>query len=158
MVLDPKFIVCDEPVSALDVSVRAEVLNLMKAAQKATGVSYLFISHDMSVVRYLCDKVAVMYLGQIVEFGSKKRIFDNPLHPYTQALLSAIPVPDVDRDKKRIVLLGDVPSPLYPPSGCRFHNRCIYAREACSGLEYGLMDMGEGHLVSCPYSQERKAD
>lgn len=158
MVLDPKFIVCDEPVSALDVSVRAQVLNLMKSAQKATGVSYLFISHDMSVVRYLCDKVAVMYLGQIVEFGSKKRIFDNPLHPYTQALLSAIPVPDVDRDKRRIVLLGDVPSPLYPPSGCRFHNRCIYAREACSGLEYGLMDMGEGHLVACPYSQERKAN
>ena len=154
MVLNPKFIVCDEPVSALDVSVRSQVLNLMKAAQRETGVSYLFISHDMSVVRYLCDKIAVMYLGEIVEFGSKKQIFDTPRHPYTKALLSAIPVPDVEQKKQRIVLIGDVPSPLYPPSGCRFHNRCPYAKEACSSLDHKLEDMGEGHFVACLFANE----
>ena len=158
MILNPRFIVCDEPVSALDVSVRSQVLNLMKAAQRKTGVSYLFISHDMSVVRYLCDKVAVMYLGQIVEFGSKEQIFHQPLHPYTQALLSAIPVPDVEREKKRINLLGDVPSPLYPPSGCRFHNRCPFAAEACSSMEHQLTDMGKGHLAACPYAEKIAAN
>lgn len=155
MILNPEFIVCDEPVSALDVSVRSQVLNLMKDAQKESGVSYLFISHDMSVVRYLCDKVAVMYLGCLVEYGSKTEVFDHPLHPYTKALLSAIPVPDVDAKRERIVLLGDVPSPMYPPSGCRFHNRCPYAKESCS--QEGCADMRmvqPNHWVACPYMEE----
>ena len=152
MIMDPSFIVCDEPVSALDVSVRSQVLNLMKDAQEKTGVSYLFISHDMSVVRYLCDKVAVMYLGKLVEYGTKEEIFNHPLHPYTQALLSAIPVPDVDAKKDRILLLGDVPSPLYPPVGCRFHNRCPYAKEACSTVSMEMIEVNEGHKVACPYA------
>lgn len=156
MVLNPEFIVCDEPVSALDVSVRSQVLNLMKDAQKETGVSYLFISHDMSVVRYLCSKVAIMYLGRLVEYGSKSEIFDHPLHPYTKALLSAIPVPDVDHKTNRIVLLGDVPSPMYPPSGCRFHNRCPYAKEACSNEGCAEITMVRpDHWVACPYAAER---
>ncbi len=152
MVVDPAFILCDEPVSALDVSVRSQVLNLMKEAQEETGVAYLFISHDMSVVRYLCDRVAVMYLGKLVEFGSKKELFENPLHPYTKALLSAIPVPDVDKKRERIFLPGDVPSPLHPPKGCRFHNRCPYAQESCGTVEPQWQDMGEGHFVACPYA------
>ncbi|MGI5990317.1 MAG: ABC transporter ATP-binding protein [Lachnospiraceae bacterium] len=156
MITDPAFIVCDEPVSALDVSVRAQVLNLMKDAQKATGVAYLFISHDMSVIRYLCDKVAVMYLGRLVEYGTKEEIFGNPLHPYTKALLSAIPVPDVGAAKpERIRLVGDVPSPLYPPSGCRLHNRCPYATEECS--EEGVAQMvriNDNHMTACPFTDD----
>ncbi|MPM82258.1 Oligopeptide transport ATP-binding protein OppF [bioreactor metagenome] len=157
MVVDPAFILCDEPVSALDVSVRSQVLNLMKEAQEKTGVAYLFISHDMSVVRYLCDRVAVMYLGKLVEFGSKKELFENPLHPYTKALLSAIPVPDVDKKRERIFLPGDVPSPLHPPKGCRFHNRCPYAQESCGTIEPQWQDMGEGHFVACPYALQIKS-
>ena len=154
MILNPRFIVCDEPVSALDVSVRSSVLNLMKDAQEKTGAAYLFISHDMSVVRYLCDKVAVMYLGQLVEYGSKEAVFEHPYHPYTQALLSAIPIPDVDHKRNRIVLTGDVPSPLNPPDGCRFHNRCPYATEACASGTFAMQDMGDGHLVMCPFAGE----
>lgn len=157
MVLQPSFILCDEPVSALDVSVRSQVLNLMKDAQEKTGVSYLFISHDMSVVRYLCDRVAVMYLGKLVEVGTKQEIFENPLHPYTQALLSAIPVPDVNKKRVRVILAGDVPSPLHPPDGCRFHSRCPYSQESCSTEEPGLDDSGNGHFVACPYAEALKA-
>lgn len=154
MVLHPRFVVCDEPVSALDVSVRVQVLNLMKEAQKGTDVAYLFISHDMSVVRYMCDKVAIMYLGKIVEFGTKQDIFENPLHPYTKALLSAVPIPEVGCAHKRILLTGDVPSPLRPPTGCRFHNRCPNARPECAQNQCTLQAVSQTHFVACPYAQE----
>ena len=152
MVLEPAFVVCDEPVSALDVSVRAQVLNLMKDAQARTGVSYLFVSHDMSVVRYMCDKVAVMYLGRLVEFGTKLDIFEDPLHPYTKALLSAVPIPVVESKRERIILTGDVPSPLRPPAGCRFSNRCPQARGECSGISGDLIRVSDTHFVACPYA------
>ena len=149
MILDPEFVVCDEPVSALDASVRAQVLNLMRQIQQDMGPAYLFISHDLSVVRYICDRVAVMYLGQIVEIGTKEQVFEDPAHPYTKALLSAIPIPDIGVKSERIVLSGDVPSPLSPPEGCRFHTRCPYACEGCRNAEPQLRDIGGGHLVSC---------
>ena len=141
MITNPKFVVCDEPVSALDVSVRAQVLNLMKKMQKDTGVAYLFISHDLSVVKYICETVAVMYLGQIVEIASK--------HPYTQALMSAIPIPDIHVKKDRIILQGDIPSPVNPPMGCHFHTRCPYASEHCMESAPMLQDLGNGHKVAC---------
>ena len=148
MVLEPEFMVGDEPVSALDVSIRSQVLNLMKEIQEQMGMSYLFISHDLSVVRYLCDRVAVMYLGKIVEMGTKEEIFGYACHPYTQALLSAIPIPDVHAKQQEILLAGDVPSPLHPPRGCRFCTRCPYAKEICSEVE-PVMDGEEGHQVAC---------
>lgn len=148
IVLSPSFVVGDEPVSALDVSIRSQVLNLMKDIQKKTGLSYLFISHDLSVVRYLCDKIAVMYLGKIVEIGTKKEIFDNAKHPYTQALLSAIPIPDVHVQREEIVLSGDMPSPIHPPKGCRFCTRCPYATEECTMQEPQLQGSKE-HQVAC---------
>lgn len=154
MVLNPSFLVCDEPVSALDVSVRAQVLNLMKKAQREKNLTYLFISHDMSVIRYMCDRVAVMYLGKIVEYGTRKDIFEHPLHPYTKALLSAVPVPDVSEKKGRIILTGDVPSPLKPPKGCRFHTRCPYATEACSHSSCELCAVTDTHYVACPRANE----
>lgn len=149
MILDPKFIVCDEPVSALDVSIRSQVLNLMKELQRERNVAYLFISHDLSVVRYLCDAVAVMYLGRILEYGDKKQIFDHPTHPYTKALMSAIPIPDVDVKVERIILQGDVPNPVNPPSGCCFRTRCPYATEQCAQQIPQLQDLGDGHQVAC---------
>lgn len=148
MVLDPSFVVGDEPVSALDVSIRSQVLNLMKDIQEKTGLSYLFISHDLSVVRYLCDRIAVMYLGKIVEIGTKAEIFDNAKHPYTQALLSAIPIPDVHAKRQEIILTGDVPSPIHPPRGCRFATRCPYATEQCSVTAPELSG-SDDHMVAC---------
>ena len=148
IVLNPSFVVGDEPVSALDVSIRAQVLNLMKDIQEKTGLSYLFISHDLSVVRYLCDKIAVMYLGKIVEIGTKKEIFENAKHPYTQALLSAIPIPDVHVQREEIILSGDMPSPIFPPKGCRFSTRCPYATEECTMMEPELQG-NEDHKVAC---------
>ena len=131
LINDPELVVCDEPVSALDVSVRSQVLNLLKDLQKSRNLTYIFISHDLSVVEYLCDKVAVMYLGRIMEYADKKHLFGNPLHPYTKALLSAIPVPDIHAVKDEIILEGEVPSPLNPPKGCLFSTRCPYATDIC---------------------------
>lgn len=149
LVLRPKFVVCDEPVSALDVSVRAQVLNLMQDLQKELDLTYLFISHDLSVVRYICDRIMVMYLGKVMEIADKKDLYDEARHPYTQALLSAIPIPDVDIEYKKIPLSGDVPSPFNPPSGCRFHTRCRFAAERCRLEEPQLRDVGKGHMVAC---------
>ena len=135
--------------SALDVSVRAQVLNLIQDLQKTKKLTYLFISHDLSVVKYVSDRIAVMYLGRIVEIATKDELYNNPQHPYTKALLSAIPIPDVDNKMKREILTGDVPSPLNPPAGCYFHTRCRYASERCSAECPKLHDIGNGHMVSC---------
>lgn len=147
--LNPKFIVCDEPVSALDVSIQAQILNLLQDLQKEYHLSYLFISHDLSIVEYISDRVAVMYLGKIVELAGNKELYKNPKHPYTHALLSAIPVPDIKKRRKRIILKGDVPSPINPPSGCRFHPRCFNVLEVCRNKEPELIDVGNNHLLAC---------
>lgn len=149
LVLNPEFVVCDEPVSALDVSVRAQVLNLIQELKKKKHLTYMFISHDLSVVKYISDRIAVMYLGRIVEIAEKNELYSNPQHPYTKALLSAIPIPDVDNKMKREILTGDVPSPLNPPSGCYFHTRCKYATERCKTECPALHDVGNGHMVAC---------
>lgn len=149
LVMDPKFVVCDEPVSALDVSIRSQVLNLMKDIQAKYGYSYLFISHDLSVVNYIGDRIAVMYLGEIVELADKKELFNNPKHPYTQALLSAIPVADVTYKRERKYLEGEVPSPLNPPSGCKFRTRCPYATDECAKEAPAFTNRGGNHFVAC---------
>jgi peptide/nickel transport system ATP-binding protein/oligopeptide transport system ATP-binding protein len=151
LILDPSFIVCDEPVSALDVSVRSQVLNLMKKMQQDANLSYLFISHDLSVVRYLCDYVSVMYLGRIVESADKKTLFEHSVHPYTQALLSAIPVPDIHVKTKRIVLSGDVPSPADPPPGCPFHTRCPKVTDICLLEVPPVFEVEPCHKVWCHF-------
>ena len=156
IVLGPKLMVCDEPVSALDVSVRAQVLNLIQELKKKKHLTYMFISHDLSVVKYISDRIAVMYLGRIVEIAEKNELYNNPQHPYTKALLSAIPIPDVDNKMKREILTGDVPSPLNPPSGCYFHTRCKYATERCKTECPALHDVGNGHMVACHKYQEKK--
>ncbi|MBC57161.1 MAG: peptide ABC transporter ATP-binding protein [Confluentimicrobium sp.] len=158
--LQPKLIVADECVSALDVSVRAQILKLMKRLQQETQVSYLFISHDLGVVRSMAHRVAVMYLGRLVEIGPVEQIFNAPAHPYTQALLSASPVPDPERErtKRRIILRGDIPSPSRPPSGCRFHTRCPIARPLCSEREPVLEARSADHPVACHFSDLAKAD
>ncbi len=151
LAVQPDFIVCDEPVSALDVSIQAQIINLMRELQQRLGLTYLFISHDLKIVRYLCDEVAVMYLGKIVEIGPVREIYENPKHPYTQALLSAIPVHDRAESRSRIVLKGDVPSALNPPSGCHFHPRCPVARPDCAARVPELRPV-EGREVSCHYA------
>jgi len=147
--LNPDFIVCDEPVSALDVSIQAQIINLLEDLQQEYNLTYLFISHDLSVVQHISDTVGVMYLGNMVEFADKKEIFANPLHPYTKALFSAIPVPDPTVKMNRIILEGSIPSPANPPSGCKFHTRCKECRGVCSQKAPKVMDMGNGHTVAC---------
>lgn len=149
LALNPKLIVCDEPVSALDVSIQAQVINLLGDLQEEFGLSYLFIAHNLNVVEHISDRVAVMYLGQIVELASDRALYNNPQHPYTEALLSAVPIPDPTAQKKRIILEGDVPSPINPPSGCHFHTRCIYKMDVCEKEEPAFKDIGGGHWVAC---------
>jgi len=150
LAVGPRFVVCDEAVSALDVSIQSQIINLLKDMQDEMGLTYLFISHDLSVVKFISDDVGVMYLGQLVETGEKGQIFGNPLHPYTEALLSAVPSFDPSaRNKKRIILEGDIPSPAKPPSGCRFHTRCPYAQEICSAKVPERIEKEPGHFVMC---------
>ncbi|WP_312117047.1 ABC transporter ATP-binding protein [Brevibacillus reuszeri] len=149
LMLNPKLIVADEPVSALDVSIQSQVLNLMQDLQRELGLTYLFIAHDLSVVRHISDRVGVMYLGRIVELSTSSQLYSNPLHPYTQALLSAVPTPDPDAVRERVILQGDVPSPAKPPSGCTFHTRCPHVTDECRNVRPAFQDVGDGHFVAC---------
>lgn len=149
LITNPKFVICDEPISALDVSIQAQIINLLKELQVKFQLTYLFITHDLRVVHFLCDNVGVMYLGKIVEVGSTKAIFANPHHPYSQALFSAIPHPDPFTEKEEMTIEGDVPSPLNPPSGCRFHTRCPFVMDICSQEEPLLKTVGEDHQCAC---------
>ena len=151
----PKLVICDEPVSALDVSIQAQIINLLKELQQSMNLTYVFISHDLSVVKFISDKIGVMYLGSMVEFGNKKDIFENPIHPYTKALFSAIPNPNPDVKMNRIVLNGDIPSPANPPSGCRFHTRCPHATEKCKYVTPTYREYDDGHFAACHLAEEK---
>lgn len=154
LALNPKFIVCDEPVSALDVSIQAQVLNLMLDIQEEMGLTYMFITHDLSVVKYISDNIIVMYLGQMMEMASSDALFERQLHPYTKALLSAVPVPDIDHEKKRVILKGEIASPINPKPGCRFAIRCGYAKEICFKEEPEFKQYGDNHFVKCHFVEE----
>ncbi len=155
LALEPKIIMCDEAVSALDVSIRSQIINLLKDLQKEFNLTYLFIAHDLSVIKYISDRVVVMYLGKIVEIADKKELFTNTMHPYTQALISAVPVPNPDYKKERIILQGDVPSPANPPKGCRFHPRCSKVMKICSEIEPKLTEAKEEHFCACHLYNEK---
>ncbi|MCT4634596.1 MAG: dipeptide ABC transporter ATP-binding protein [Firmicutes bacterium] len=151
LAVNPDFIICDEPISALDVSIQAQVVNMLEDLQKELGLTYLFIAHDLSMVKHISDRIGVMYLGKLVEVSTADGLYDNPNHPYTKALLSAIPIPDPEfsENNERVILEGDVPSPLNPPSGCRFRTRCQYAMDICAEKEPELIDLGDGHMSAC---------
>ena len=151
IVLGPSLVVCDEPVSALDVSIQSQVLNLLRELQNSMGMAYIFISHNLSVIKHISDRVMVMYLGHVVEMADKNELFANPSHPYTQALLSAIPMPERHSKRKKIILQGDLPSPANPPSGCIFHTRCFMAKDICSTQKPELRDIGNGHMCACHF-------
>ncbi|MDI9502872.1 MAG: dipeptide ABC transporter ATP-binding protein [Bacillota bacterium] len=157
LALNPNFIVADEPVSALDVSIQSQIINLLTELQREHGFSYMFISHDLSVVRYISHRIGVMYLGALVELAEREEMFENPLHPYTQALLSAIPEPNPRVKRERILLKGDIPSPANPPEGCKFHTRCNYAEERCSLEVPEWRDLGGEHFVACHFAEEIKS-
>ena len=160
LVLQPEFVVADEPVSALDVSIQSQVLNLLKDLQKEFGLTYIFISHNLSVVEHISDRVGVMYLGKLVELAAAAELYSNPRHPYTQALLSAVPIPDPTLRRERVLLKGDVPSPINPPSGCRFHTRCQFAQQVCSDEEphFEPKDNNPDHLAACFFSETREVE
>ena len=153
LILGPRLVVCDEPVSALDVSIQSQIINLLRDLQSQRQLSYLFISHDMSVIKYISDRVGVMYLGHLVEEAETDELFDHPLHPYTQTLMSAVPSTDPHASRERIILQGDLPSPINPPEGCVFHTRCPYAQPDCARNAPTLREVGSNHLVACPYAQ-----